>query len=154
WIVFEPRLARPRELARASRAAARSRGLAPRPGALYPCPPLPVHVRRRSAPRPDLAQEEAMPAADHHSDYLAEAVAALTPEGRARVDELLEELAEAAGGRERLVRFAGVRRVEADTGRTEPDAPDELTRQELDAVRAGFMAIRDGETLDDVANWA
>lgn len=93
------------------------------------------------------------PPADHHSEYLARAVEALTPEGRARVDELLDELAEAAGGRERLVRFAGVRRSEADTARVEV-GPDELTGQELDALRAGFMAIRDGERLDDVADWA
>ena len=45
-----------------------------------------------------------MSSTDHHSEYLAEAIAALTPEGRARVNELLDELAEAAGGRERLVR--------------------------------------------------
>ena len=30
---------------------------------------------------------------DHHNYYLARAVAALTPEGRKRVDELLDELA-------------------------------------------------------------
>ena len=94
------------------------------------------------------------PPPDHHSEYLARAVAALTPEGHARVDQLLDELAGAAGGRERLVRFAGLRRVEADSRRAEADAPDELTRQELDALRAGFMAIRDGEALDDVADWA
>jgi hypothetical protein len=91
--------------------------------------------------------------ADHHSEYLAEAIAALTPEGRERVDELLDELAEAAGGRERLVRFAAVRRAEADTGQ-EASALDELTAQEIDALRVGFMTIRDRERLDDVANWA
>jgi hypothetical protein len=94
-----------------------------------------------------------MPPADHHSEYLAEAVAALTPEGRSRVDELLDELADAAGGRERLVRFAAVRRSEADTGQ-ESSAPDELTSKELDALKVGFMTIRDSERLDDVANWA
>ena len=91
---------------------------------------------------------------DHHSEYIARAVAALTPEGRARVDELLDELGRAAGGRERLVRFARQRRAEADAGRTEPNVDDELNRQELDALRVGFMAIRDGERLDDVADWA
>jgi hypothetical protein len=94
-----------------------------------------------------------MPPADHHSEYLAEVVEALTPEGRARVDQLLDELVEAAGRRERLVRFAGVRRTEADTGRTE-STPDELTGEEIDALRGSFMAIRDREQLDDVANWA
>jgi len=78
----------------------------------------------------------------------------MTPEGRARVDELLDGLAQAAGGRERLVRFAGVRRAEADTGRTNPAVADDLTRQEIDALRGSFMAIRDQERLDDVANWA
>jgi hypothetical protein len=95
----------------------------------------------------------ATPPADHHTEYLAQAVAALTPEGRVRVDELLDQLAEAAGGRERLVRFATVRRAEADTAQLDP-APDELTRGELDALTAGFMTIRDGERLDDVADWA
>ena len=95
-----------------------------------------------------------MPPADHHSEYLAKAVAELTPEGRARVDELLDELAEAAGGRERLVRFADVRRAEADTGRTEPEALDALTGKELEALKAGFTQIRDEERLDDVADWA
>jgi hypothetical protein len=70
------------------------------------------------------------------------------------VDELLDELAEAAGGRRRLARFAGDRRAEADTGRTQKETTDELTRQELDALRGSFMAIRDREQLDDVANWA
>jgi len=91
--------------------------------------------------------------ADRHSEYLARTVAALTPEGRARVDELLDQLATAAGTREHLVRFAGARRTEADTARIE-SAPDDLTRQERDALTAGFMAIRDGEPLDDVAAWA
>jgi hypothetical protein len=95
-----------------------------------------------------------MSSTDHHSEYLAEAIAALTPEGRARVNELLDELVEAAGGRERLVRFAAVRRAEADTGRPEPLTLDELTGQELDALRGSFMAVRDREELDDVANWA
>ena len=48
-----------------------------------------------------------MSPSDHHTEYLARAVAELTPEGRERVDELLDQLAEAAGGREWLTRFAG-----------------------------------------------
>ena len=44
--------------------------------------------------------------ADHHSKYLARAVAALTPEGRRRVDELLDQLAVAGRSREWVVRFA------------------------------------------------
>ena len=53
---------------------------------------------------------------DHHSEYLAIATGALTPEGRKRVDELLEELARAGGGREWVRRFALVREAEADKG--------------------------------------
>ena len=94
---------------------------------------------------------------DRHSAYLAETLASLTPEGRARVDQLLEQLAQAAGGRERLVRFAAVREGEADSGRVgttveEPAAA--MTPQELEALTAGFMAIRDQEPLEDVARWA
>jgi hypothetical protein len=95
-----------------------------------------------------------MPPPDHHSEYLAKAVAALSPEGRARVDVLLDELAEAAGGHERLVRFADTRRVEADSGQAQPSVPAELTEQELDGLRRGFIAIRDGEPRDDVTDWA
>ena len=95
---------------------------------------------------------------DHHSEYLAAAVAALTPEGRARVDELLDELAEAAGGREWVTRFGSALRAEADTGRTDTSPEIEpghrLTRKELDSLMTGFMTIRDQEHLEDVANWA
>ena len=93
---------------------------------------------------------------DHHSAYLAQTVAALTPEGHARVDELLGQLAQAAGGRERLVRFAQVREAEADAGRLAEVAEpaDALTPPELEALTAGFMTIRDGEPLEDVAQWA
>jgi hypothetical protein len=95
---------------------------------------------------------------DHHSEYLAAAIAALTPAGRARVDELLDQLAEAAGGRERLTRFAAVRRTEADSGQMDATLETEprrkLTSQELDSLMTGFTTIRDQEQLDDVANWA
>ena len=88
----------------------------------------------------------------------APAIAALTPEGHKRVDQLLEQLAEAAGGREWLVRFAKTREVEADSGNTIGSAETEpgsmLTRQELDGLTVGFMRIRDQEPLDDVADWA
>jgi hypothetical protein len=94
--------------------------------------------------------------ADHHSEYLARAVAALTPEGRARVDELLDQLAEVVGGRKRLLRFVDVRRSEADLGRTDADTEAEpaLTEQELDGLVGGFLRIRDQEPLDDVSDWA
>jgi hypothetical protein len=95
--------------------------------------------------------------ADHHSEYLAKAVARLTPEGVRRVDELLDGLAAAAGGRERLHRFAKARKDEADLGRTGIHAEepgDALTEAELDALLGGFMTIRDTEQLDDVADWA
>jgi hypothetical protein len=97
-----------------------------------------------------------VPAADHHSAYLARALAALRPEGHARVDALLDQLAAAAGGRERLVRFARARREEADGGRpdAEGDAASAMTPQELQALLAGFKTIRDEEPLDDVADWA
>jgi hypothetical protein len=95
---------------------------------------------------------------DHHSRYLARAVEALTPAGRSRVDEILEQLGEAAGGRERLVAFAKARETEADLGRVDVTAvtrPEPvLTRAELDALIAGFMTIRDQEPLDDVGDWA
>jgi hypothetical protein len=78
----------------------------------------------------------------------------LTPEGRARVDELLDELAESARGDERVVRFARARQAEVDSGRTTSDAIDELTGQDLDTLKRGFKAIRDEEHLDDVADWA
>jgi hypothetical protein len=99
-----------------------------------------------------------MPDPDRHSAYLAQTVAALTPEGRTRVDELLEQLAQAAGGRERLVRFAAAREAEADAGALDPAAgpepADAMTKPELEALTAGFMAIRDEEPRDDVAQWA
>jgi hypothetical protein len=99
-----------------------------------------------------------MESSDHHSEYLARAVAALTPEGGRRVDDLLDGLAEAVGDREWLVRFALARKAEADLGRTDLDATTEpgamLTRQELDALIAGFVRIRDQEPLDDVSDWA
>jgi hypothetical protein len=99
-----------------------------------------------------------MPTSDHHSAYLARAVGALTPEGHRRVDELLEQLSEAVGNREWLLRFAKARQTEADLGRvdvatgTEPG--DMLTRPELDALTTGFKTIRDQEPLDDVGDWA
>ena len=91
--------------------------------------------------------------ADHHSEYLAQALAALTPEGRARVGELLDQLAQAAGGRERLARFAAAREAEVEAGRPAGLDPG-MTPQELEALTAGFMQIRDQEPLDDVTMWA
>jgi hypothetical protein len=99
-----------------------------------------------------------MHTSDHHSAYLTRAVEALTPEGRKRVDELLEELAEAVGGHERVLHFAEAREAEANLGRTTlPGAPEPgnmLTEQELDVLIAGFTTIRDQEPLDDVGDWA
>ena len=95
---------------------------------------------------------------DHHSKYLAEAVAALTPEGRQRIDELLEQLAVAGRSREWVVRFALAREAEVDAGRTDTSADEEPaespSQDELDILTTGFMTIRDQEPLDDVANWA
>jgi hypothetical protein len=99
-----------------------------------------------------------VPTADHHSAYLAKALAALTPAGHERVDELLDQLTEVIGDRRRLVRFARARREEADAGRPEAgaggDAAAALTREELQGLLVGFRTIRDEEPLDDVADWA
>jgi hypothetical protein len=94
--------------------------------------------------------------ADNHSEYLARAVASLTPEGQTRVDELLTQLVAAGGGHESLVRFAELRKAEADSGRTDVTANAEsvLTERELDGLFTGFTTIRDQEPLDDVADWA
>jgi hypothetical protein len=94
--------------------------------------------------------------ADHHSEYLARAVASLTPAGRVRADEFLAELVAAGGGDESLVRFADLRRAEVDAGRTDVtrQADPELTKQEFDNIFTGFTTIRDQEPLDDVADWA
>lgn len=109
-------------------------------------------TRATASPRPS-------PLTDHHSEYLASAVAALTRDGHARVDELLRQLAAAAGAdHEWLVRFAKSRQSEADTGRTagagDPEPARMLTQPEFDALYTGFSTIRDQEPLDDVASWA
>jgi hypothetical protein len=91
---------------------------------------------------------------DHHSAYLAGAAAALAPEGRARVDELLVQLAEAARADGRVVEFAAARQAEVAAGRADPELPSSLTEQELDVLLGGFLRIRDQEPRDDVADWA
>jgi hypothetical protein len=94
---------------------------------------------------------------DHHSEYLARAVASLTPEGHERVDELLDQLSEVVADREWLVRFAKTREAEADAGLTDItqlEPGDMLSEDERDGLIRGFMTIRDEETLDDVADWA
>ena len=117
------------------------------------------------APAPRLSRAAVASAAsttvnttDHHSKYLAKAVAASTPEGRKRVDELLDQLAIAGRSREWVVRFAMAREAEVDAGRTDTSPADEpgerLNEEELDGLTAGFMTIRDQEPLDDVNDWA
>jgi hypothetical protein len=91
---------------------------------------------------------------DHHSAYIAKAVAALTPEGHARVDELLAQLEQAAGGREWLVRFAQAREEEAEGAAIADDPARRLSPEELHALIVGFRTIRDEELLDDVTDWA
>lgn len=95
---------------------------------------------------------------DHHGEYLAGAVAALTPKGRKRVDRLLEQLLEAAGDRTEIVRFGQALKDEVDEGATNPDAEAAsgrmLNGEELDRLLAGFMTVRDQEPLDDVGDWA
>jgi len=96
--------------------------------------------------------------ADHHSEYLARAVAALTPQGHERVDELLAQLADAGTNRDELVGFAKARKAEADLGpgegSTDTGLLPALTKRELDELATGFLTIRDQEPLDDVADWA
>ena len=104
------------------------------------------------------AAAAAVNGSDHHSVYLARAVAALTPEGRKRAEELLDQLAVAARSHEWVVRFAMAREAEVDAGETDPSTSEEpgerLSQAELDVLTAGFMTIRDQEPLDDVADWA
>jgi hypothetical protein len=99
-----------------------------------------------------------MESTDHHSEYLTRAVAALTPAGHARVNELLEELARSAEGDAWVVQFARARQAEADLGRAGVLPTDEprgvLSRRELDGLLTGFTTIRDQEPLDEVADWA
>jgi hypothetical protein len=94
---------------------------------------------------------------DHHSEYLSRTLEALTPDGRRRVDELLDELVQAAGNREAVLRFAQFLKYEADEGRLDAADPDpglELSPGELDRLMTGFTVIRDDEHLDDVSDWA
>lgn len=93
---------------------------------------------------------------DHHSDYLAKTIAALTPDGRSRVDELLEELARSVGDRGLVYRFAMIREREADSGKLAagPDPGRSFTKQQLDGLITGFTVIRDQEPLDEVNDWA
>jgi hypothetical protein len=99
-----------------------------------------------------------VPTPDHHTAYLKRAVAALTPEGHERVDELLDQLADAAADRDEIVRFAKARRAEADLGRTDGSIdsgpPQTLSKRELDELATGFTTIRDQEPREDVADWA
>ena len=64
----------------------------------------------------------------------------------------------AGRSREWVVRFALAREAEVDAGRTDTSADEEVgdrfSEEELDVLTAGFMAIRDREQLDDVADWA
>ncbi len=93
---------------------------------------------------------------DHHSDYLARTIAALTPEGHIRVHELLDGLAHSVGERGLVYRFAMIREHEADSGKLNagPDPGRSFTKQQLDNLITGFTIIRDQELLDDVNDWA
>ena len=93
---------------------------------------------------------------DHHSAFLAQTIAALTPEGHARVDELLDGLARSVGDRGVVYQFAMVLEQEADSGTLAagPDPGRSFTKEQLDVLITGFTVIRDQEPLDDVNNWA
>src|SRR5579871_3998425 len=97
-------------------------------------------------------------AEDHHSEYLARAVAALTPEGTKKVDEILAQLSQSAAGRDEwLTRFALARQAEADGHALKPlevEPGEMLSEAELDALTQGFMLVRDNDHMDDVADWA
>ena len=116
-----------------------------------------LHTHEK-APPAQLCKGMTLNTTDHHSEYLARAVAALTPDGRKRVDELLDQLAVAGRGREWVLRFAMAREAEVEDGHTGASSDGEpgesLSEQELDILTAGFIAIRDQEPLDDVADWA
>jgi len=91
---------------------------------------------------------------DHHSAYLAKALAGLTPDGRTRANELLAQLAEAAAGDAPVVRFAADRKAELDTGRPVRPTGESPRAEDVEHLLAGFIAIRDQEPRDDVADWA
>ena len=93
---------------------------------------------------------------DHHSEYLAKSIAALTPDGRIRVDELLEGLSDSVGDRGLVSQFAMIRRQEADSGKPAagPDPGRSFTKEQFDGLITGFTVIRDQEPLDDVSDWA
>ena len=93
---------------------------------------------------------------DHHSEYLAKTITALTPEGHVRVDELLDGLARSVGNRGLVPEFARIREHEADSGQLAagPDPGASFTKQQLDDLITGFTIIRDEEPLDDVNDWA
>jgi hypothetical protein len=93
---------------------------------------------------------------DHHSEYLAKTIAALTPAGRVRVGELLDGLADSVGDRGLVSEFAMLRKQEAESGNVAagPDPGRLFTKQQLDELITGFTIIRDDEPLDDVNDWA
>lgn len=97
-----------------------------------------------------------MTTGDHHREYLARAVAALTPEGRARALELLAQLHDSASGDEPVMRFAADRRIEVDLGRLVPEsqATEWPGPGDVERLHDGFRAIRDQEPRDDVSDWA
>ena len=82
---------------------------------------------------------------DHHSEYLAKTIAALTPEGHVRVDELLDRLARSVGDRGLVSQFALIREREADSAKLAAGADPGLsfTKQQLDDLITGFTIIRD-----------
>jgi hypothetical protein len=77
---------------------------------------------------------------DHHSEYLAKTIAALTPEGHVRVDELLDGLARSVGDRGLVSQFAMIREREADSGKLAagPDPGLSFTKQQLDDLITGL----------------
>jgi hypothetical protein len=94
--------------------------------------------------------------ADHHTEYLKKTLAGLTPDGRARVNELLDELSASVGNEGLVAEFAATRKQEVASGTLAP-WPDDgrwFSQHQLDELITGFTIIRDQERLDDVNDWA
>ena len=64
------------------------------------------------------------------------------------------QLADAAAADEPVVRFAADRRAEVDAGRPVRPTGESPRAEDVEHLLGGFIAIRDQEPRDDVADWA